>query len=83
MEETRGLSRADLSLYRFLGDLIWAPKFKKGRKRKTNVLDKIKKLPFVTLFPKLNVESEQINAVNRINFFQYLDKIVGTSCLKL
>ena len=47
---TRGWSRADLRLeYQFWGHLIWAPKFKKGRKRKTfeeekvNVLHKNKK----------------------------------------
>ena len=38
--------------------------FKKGRK-KTNDLHKGKKLPSdVTLFSKLNIESEQANAVN-------------------
>ena len=41
------------------------PKFKKDRKRKTNVLHKNKKLPSVNLFSKLNIESEHINTVNR------------------
>ena len=57
--------------------------------KKTNILHKNKKLPSVTLFSKLNVESEHINAVNRTKshstliflcFRQYLDKKVGTSC---
>ena len=43
----------------------WMPKFKKDRKRKTNVLHKNKKLPSVNLFSKLNIESEHINTVNR------------------
>ena len=45
--------------------LIWAPKFKKYRKRKTNVFHKNEKLPSVILFNKLNIELELINAVNR------------------
>ena len=38
---------------------------KKGKKRKTNILYKNRKLPSVTLFRKLSTESENINAVNR------------------
>ena len=45
--------------------LIWSPKFKKARTRKTNVLHKNKKLPSLTLFSKFNIELEHINAVNR------------------
>ena len=51
---------------------------------------KIKKLPSVTLFSKLHIKSEHINAVNRTktyhstlifpSFRQYLDKKVRTSC---
>ena len=57
------MSGADLELT--WGHLIWAPKFKKVRKRKTNFLRKNKKLPSVTLFSKLNIESEHIHRVNR------------------
>ena len=54
---------------------------KKGRKRKSNVLHK-RKLTSVTLFSKLNFESEHINVVkitknyhSIINFLcQYLEK---------
>ena len=61
-----GWSRADLkSAYQFWGHLIWAPKFKKVRKRKTNFFHKNKKLPYVTFFSKLNIESEHITTVNR------------------
>ena len=52
-------------VYRFFGQLIWRPKFKKGRKRKAKVLNKNKKLPSVTLVSKFNIESEHINAVKR------------------
>ena len=94
VKKNRGLSSPDLrSVYRFWGHLIWAPKFKEGRKRKSNVLQKNKKLPSVTLFSRLNIESEHINAVNRTKnyhstliflcFRQYLDKKVGTSCAEL
>ena len=38
----------------------------KGKKRKTSVLHKNKKLSSVTLFTKLNIESEHINAINRL-----------------
>ena len=80
-------------LYRFWGYLIWVPKFKKGRKRKSNFLHEIEKLPSLTLFSKLNIESELINAVNRTKnyhitlvfpcFRQYFNKKVGTSCPEL
>ena len=80
---TRGWSRADLTLVdQFLGHLIWPPKFKKGRKRKTSVLHK-NNLLYATLFSKLNIESEHINTVNWtqnyhstlifLSFCQYLD----------
>ena len=60
-----GWSRANLRLlYQFWGHLIWAPKFKKGRKRKTNTLHKNKKLLAVTLSSKFNIESKHINTVN-------------------
>ena len=59
-----GLSRVCLrSVDWFWGHLIWASKFKKGRKRETNVLYRNKKLPSITLFSKLNIESEHNNAV--------------------
>ena len=62
----RGWPRGDLRLiYRFWEYLIWTPKFKIGRKRKTNVLNKNRKLPSVTLFCKSNIKSEYINIVNR------------------
>ena len=62
----RRWSRADWWLvYRFWGHLIWAPEFKKRRKRITNVLRKNKKLPSVTLFSKMNIESEHMNAISR------------------
>ena len=61
----RGWSRADLkSVYRFWGHLIWTPKFKKGRKRKTNIFLKNKKLLSPTLSSKLNIELEHINTAN-------------------
>ena len=52
------------SLYLFLGNRTWEPKFNKGRKTKTNVFYKNKKLPSVTHFGKLNIESEHINTLN-------------------
>ena len=52
-------------VYQFLGHLIWGPKFKKGRKRKINVLYKYKKLGSVNLYSKLNIQPEHIKAVNR------------------
>ena len=67
-------------------------KFNKGKKRKTKVLHKNKKLQSVTLFSKLNVKSEHINTVNRTKnhkiiiflcFRQYFDKKVGISCPQL
>ena len=62
-------SRADLSsVYQFWGHLILAPKFKKGRKRKTNALYKNKKLPSATLFSKLNIKSESIKDCVRYIF---------------
>ena len=64
--DARGWSRADLRLvYWFWEHLIWSPKFKKARTRKTNVLHKNKKLPSLTLFSQFNIELEHINAVNR------------------
>ena len=48
----------------FWGHLIWATKFNKDRKRKINVLHENKKLQSVTLFGKLNIESEDIIIVN-------------------
>ena len=61
---SRGPSRADLRLiHQFLKHLLWVFKFKKSRKRKTNILCQNKKLPSVTLFSKLNIESEHINTV--------------------
>ena len=70
----KGWSRADLrSVYQFWGHLIWASKFKKSRKRKTNVLNKNKKLSSVTLLSKLNIESKHISTVNRIkNYYSTL-----------
>ena len=80
------MTRTDLlrSVCRFWGHVILAPKFKKGRTRKTNVLHKNEQLPSITLFSKLNLESEHINAVNRTKIYhstliflcfrQYLDK---------
>ena len=73
--------RADLSsAYQFWGHLIWAPKFKKGRKIKT-------------LFSKLNIESEHISSLNGtktiivlltlLRFCQYLGKKVGGSCAQV
>ena len=69
------------------------PNFKKGRKRKTNVLHKNNNLPSVTLFSKLNIEAEHINVVNGTKNYhitlvflcshQYLDEKVGTSRPKL
>ena len=54
---------------------------------------KNKKLPSVTLFSKLNIESEHINTLNTTKnyqstliclcFHQWLDKKVGTSCPEL
>ena len=41
--------------------LIWPRRFKRGRKRKTDVLHKNKKLPSVTLFIKLSIESEDLD----------------------
>ena len=89
----RDCSRADLrSVYRFWGHLIWTPKFKKGRKRKTNIFLKNKKLPSLIVFGKLNIELEHINAANSsknsiivlyLCFRQYLDKKVGASCPEL
>ena len=56
MHNLRGSSRTDLRLvYQFCGHLIWAPKFKKVRKKKTNFLHKNTKLPSVALFSKLNI----------------------------
>ena len=60
----RDWSTTDSRLHRFWGHLIWAPKFNKGIKRKTNVLHENKKQPSVTVFSKLNIESEHINAAN-------------------
>ena len=91
---SRGWSRADLRLvYQFWGHLIWAPKFNKVRKKKTNFLHKNEKLPCATLFSKLNIESEHINIANRTKklseysnclcFHQCLDKKVGTGCPEL
>ena len=51
-------------VYQFLEHLMWVPKFKKVKKRKTNVLHKNKKLLSVTVSSKLNIESEHINTVN-------------------
>ena len=69
----RGWSRADLRLvYRFWGHLIWAPKFMEGRKRKTKVLQRNRKLSPVNLFSKLNIESENINAVNKTTYHSTL-----------
>ena len=60
------LSRVDLrSVWQFLGHLIWAPKFSKGRKRKTTLLHKNKELSSATILSKPNIESEQIHAVSR------------------
>ena len=52
-------------------------------------MHKNKKLPYVTLFSQLNIESEHINTVNKTKnyystlifscFPQYLDKKVGAS----
>ena len=92
--KSQGRSRADLrSVYWFWGHLIWEPKFKKVRKKKTNFLYDNKKLPSVTLFSKLNIESEDIITVNRtkklseylicLYFHQCLDKKVRTSCPEL
>ena len=91
---TRGWSRADLrSIYRFTRHLVWGSKFKKGRKRKTNVLHKNKKLPSASLVSKLKIELEHINTVKRkqndnstlifLCFCQFLDKKVKTSCPEL
>ena len=91
---TRGWSRADLrSIYRFTRHLVWGSKFKKGRKRKTNVLHKNKKLPSASLVRKLKIELEHINTVKRkqndnstlifLCFCQFLDKKVKTSCPEL
>ena len=52
-------------VYQFCEHLSWASKFKKGGKRKTNVLHKNKKLLSVTLSKNLNIQSEHINTVNR------------------
>ena len=61
----RGSSTATLrSVYQFWRNLIWLHKFKKGRKRKANVLHKNKKLPSVTLLSKLRIESEHINTAS-------------------
>ena len=65
--KTAASSGSDLRLglaYRFLRHVIWAPRFKKGGKRKTNVLNK-NKVSYVTLFSKLNIKSEHIKAVNK------------------
>ena len=44
LKQVMGWSRADLkSAYWFWGHLIWASKFRKGRKRKTNFVHKNKK----------------------------------------
>ena len=77
-------------IYEFWGHVIWVCEFKKGRKRKTNVFYKNKKLSFVTLFSKINIESEHIITVNRTKnylnaliflcFCQYLDEPVVLSC---
>ena len=48
-------------IYQFWEHLIWAPKFKEGRKRETNVFYRNKKLYSVTFFSKLNIETEHIN----------------------
>ena len=62
---------------------------KKDRSRQTNILHENRKLSSVTLFIKLNTESEHINAVNRIKnyhstlillcFCQYLTEKVQAS----
>ena len=60
----RGRRKVDLwSICQFWGHLIWVPKFKKNRKRKS-VLYKNEKLPSATRFSKLNNKSEHINTVN-------------------
>ena len=54
----RAWSAGDVrSVYLILGTPIWTPKSKVGRRRKTNILHKNKKLPFVTLFSRLNIAS--------------------------
>ena len=76
------MSGADLELT--WGHLIWAPKFKKVRKRKTNFLRKNKKLPSVTLFSKLNIESEHIHTVNRTKILsEYSHLFMSPSMLRL
>ena len=77
-------------MYWFWGHLIWVPKFKKGRKRITNILHKNEELSSVTLFSKLNIESNHTNVVKRTKNYQstiiflcfckYLNRTAGTSC---
>ena len=90
---SKGCSTADLrSVFGFWGHLIWVPKFKKGRGGKSDVLHENKKLQSITLFSKLNIESEHLNTVKRMKnillliflcFCQFLDKKVETSCPEL
>ena len=83
--ECSGWSRADLKLvYQF-----WVSQLKKSWKRKTNVLNKNKTLPSVTLLASwvLNqstlTQSVEQNYHSTLIFWcfcQYLDKKVGTTC---
>ena len=53
-----GWSRTGLrSIYQFWGHLTWAPIFKKGGKRKTKVLHKIKKCHLQLFLAKGHIES--------------------------
>ena len=60
------------SVYRFRGHLIWAPKFKKGRKRKTIFLHKNKKVSSVTLFNKLMLNQ---NTLTQCKIWSFCDII--------
>ena len=57
-------------MYQFRSHLIWDPNSRKADKEKTNLLHKNKKPPSATLFSKLNIESEHINAVKNIRDVQ-------------